>query len=184
MSGFLFAFLATLLAGFGARDQALLSQLTARQGRRPLLLLTALLATIGATVFAVWIAQRLLGTMAPPARMMFAAFALMLGGTEMLLLGPRKPIVEPTNSLFAALLVVGAVQITDAVRFLIVALGVATAAPVPAGLGGGLGNAAALIAGWAMPGLAQAAGWRAARRIAGAALLLIGLAIGARPFIA
>ena len=69
-------------------------------------------------------------------------------------------------------------QITDAVRFLILAIAVGTAAPVPAGLGGAAGSMAALGLVWAMPALAAGRRVRLARRGIGAALLLLGLAIG------
>ena len=178
MSGFLFAFLASLLATFGARDQATVAQLGAAQGRRPLLLATALASTIGTTVFVTWAAVQLKAGMTPEARGVFAAMALVFSGAEMLVLGQRKAPAEPTHSLFAAAIVLGAHQVTDATRFLVLALAVGTAAPITAGAGGAIGACLAIGAGWAMPELATAPQLRLARRVAGAVLLVIGMIIG------
>lgn len=46
MTGFLFAFLACLIAGIGARDQLTVAALAVRQGQRPLLLVVAVLVSI------------------------------------------------------------------------------------------------------------------------------------------
>lgn len=184
MSGFLFAFLACLLAGLGARDQALVAGMTRVQGARPLLLATALVAAAATTAFAAWAAWRLLPTLAPEARRLLAAMALAFSGAEMLLLGPGKTPTEPTRSLFAAFLVLAAGQITDAARFLVFALGVGTAAPITAGLGGFCGEAMALGAGWLAPELAGHPRVRPARRVGGAVLLGVGALMAVGQFIA
>lgn len=183
MSGFLFAFLACLLAGLGARDQALLAGITRVQGARPLLLATALIAALVTSAFAAWAGARLLPTLAPEARSLFAAMALAFSGAEMIALSPLKTPTEPTRSLFAAFLVLVAQQITDAARFLILALAVGTAAPIPTGMGGLAGSAIALTAGWNAPDLATTPLIPRIRRIAGVILLLTGLVLGAGHFI-
>jgi len=180
LSGFLYAFLASVLATFGARDQATVAQLGAVQGRRPVLLVTALASTIGTTVFVAWAAARLAADMTPEARGVFAAMALVFSGAEMLVLGQRKAPAEPTHSLFAAAIVLAAQQLTDATRFLVLALAVGTAAPLTAGVGGVVGATLAIGAGWAMPELATAPQLRLVRRAAGATLLVIGLWVGGR----
>lgn len=184
MSGFLFAFMATLLATFGARDQVMVAHLARVQGARPVLLVTALVATGLSTGVAAWLAGRMAHGMVPDARALFGALALLIGGGEMLVLGPRKAAAEPTHSLFAVLVVLLAQQLTDAARFLVLALGVGTAAWLTAGVGGVLGSGVAIAAGWAMPDLAEAAGLRIWRRVAGAVLLVIGVVVGGRVLIA
>jgi hypothetical protein len=172
VSGFLFALIACLLASLGARDQVLVARVTAAQGARPLLLVIALLAAAATAALAGWAAARLLGDLAPPLRSVAAGLVLVLAGGEMLLLGPGKPPAEPTRSLFAAFLVIFAHQLTDAARLLVLALGVGTAAPVAAGLGGALGSGAALVGGWLAPDVPARLG--PARRIAGAVLAALG----------
>ena len=183
MSGFLYAFLAVLVCGIGARDQVLVAGLTRVQGARPMLLVVALLAALGTSAFAGWAAARLVADMEPPARILFAAFALVLAGLEVLVLrGPRAP-EEPTGSLFAAFVVLAAQQITDGARFLILALGLATAAPLPAALGGGVASMAVVGAGWLVPDLASARPVRRVRRLAGGTLVVVGLWLGLRQMI-
>lgn len=174
MSGFLFAFLAVLLAGAAARDQALLARLTVAQGRRPLLLLVALFGALATSVFSGWVAARLLPETAGSVRAMLGAIALVVAGLEMVVFGPPRAPAEPTNSLFAAFLVMCAWQVGDAARLLILALGVATASPVPVVLGGVLASAAHLTLGWMLPPLVDLPALRRARRMGGVALMLVG----------
>lgn len=174
MSGFLFAFLAVLVAAFGARDQALVAHIVRAHGPRITLLAVALLSAFAATALAGAAALRLLADVAPPARGIFAGLALLLAGGEMLLWPAPRPPAEPTRSLFAALLVLFAQQLTDASRFLILALGIATAAPIPSALGGGAASAAMLAFGWAAPELATGKRARLVRRAGGIAMLLLG----------
>lgn len=178
LSGFLFALLAALLASVGARDHVLLTQLARAQGRRPLLLVMALVAGAGCSALAAWLGGRMLGDMASAARALFAALALLLAGGEMLLLRPGRPPEEPTNSLFAAFIVFAGLQITDASRFLILALAVGTAAPIPAGIGGAVGTMGGLVWAWIWPDLVAARRTLLARRAVGGMLLTIGLALG------
>lgn len=182
MSGFLFALIACVLASLGARDQALVASLRAVQGPRPALLLVTLAAAAATTALAAWAGARLLADLAPHQRGLAAALGLLAAGGEMLLLGtPRAP-TEPTRSLFAALVVLLAHQVTDAARLLVLTLAVATAAPVPAGLGGFMGSAAALAAGWLAPALPPRL--RTARRLAGLGLAMLGAVLLWRALIA
>lgn len=178
MAGFLFAFLACLLASLGARDQVLVAQMTARQGQRPALLLIAIASTVACTAVAAWLAG-VVSHEVPgmPARTVFAGLAMALAGGEALLLVRRRPPQEPTGSLFAALVVVAALQVTDAVRFLIVGLSLAAAAPQTAAMGGAAAGVMALTAAWLEPELAQHAALPKLRRLAGLLLLVAGLVV-------
>ncbi|MEO5597512.1 MAG: hypothetical protein ABIQ66_02720 [Novosphingobium sp.] len=182
MSGFLFAFLCAVLAGIGARDQRLVAQLSARLGSHFGLLIAALVTAVATSAVAAWAATVLSAEVAGPARLVFAAMALGIAGIEALLLSARKAPAEPTRSLFAAALVLLAQQATDAVRFVILALALLTAAPISAGMGGATGSAALLAAAWAFPELATANRLRTLRRIAGGVLLIAALALVWRVF--
>ncbi len=175
MSGFFFAFLAVLVAGIAARDQALVAHIAAVQGQRVTLLAVALLSAFAATALAGAAALRLLIDIAPPARGIFAGLALVLAGGEMLFWPAARPPAEPTRSLFAALLVLFVQQLTDAARFLVLALGIATAAPVPAALGGAAASAAMLALGWAAPAIATGKRARQLRRAGGIVMFFMGL---------
>jgi len=182
MSGFLFAFLAVLLAGIGARDQMLVAALTARQGARGSLLLVALVTGIVACAIAAWGAVQLAPMMTAKARMILAAMALALAGAEALVLrGPRAP-AEPTHSLGAAAIVLFAQQITDPARFLIFAIALATMAPIPAAIGGAAGSAMALVAGWLAGADLLRPSLPIARRLTGLVLLLVAAWLALRAF--
>ena len=172
--------LACFAASCGARDQTILAQLSALQGPRVVVLAAALIATAATAALAGWFGAGLAIGMTPETRTMFAALALVLSGAEMLVLRAARAPAEPTRSVFAALIVIAAQQITDATRFLILALAVGTVAPVPAALGGAFGAGAALAVGWAVPQLAGDPRVRLGRRLAGGLLLLIGSVLGAR----
>ena len=154
MTGFLFAFLATLLAALGARDQLLVAQLAKAQGQRVALLAVALACALGASAAAAKLAAVLLGAEfagQPAARFIFAGLSLVLAGGEALLLGARRAPEEPTRSLFAAGVVLLAQQVTDAVRFLILGLALATSAPVPAVVGKAMSGRGAVDSGKPRP---------------------------------
>jgi hypothetical protein len=183
VSGFLFAFLAVLFCAMGARDQLVIARMTRAQGQRPMLLVIALAAAAGTSAFAGWAAGKLAADMAPPARTMFAAFALILSGLEVLVLRPPRQPEEPTGSLFAAFLVLAAQQLTDGARFLVLAMGVATAVPLTAALGGGAASLLALTLGWLFPEAVEAPWLRRGRMVAGCILAAVGLWLGLRPLI-
>ncbi len=90
---------------------------------------------------------------------------------ESLLLAPGKPPKEPTRSLGALAIVLLAHQLTDAARFLVFAIAVAFAAPLPAAVGGTI----VLTAAWLAPELASDPRLRIARRAVGAAMLAVAL---------
>lgn len=175
MSGFLFAFLATLIAGIGARDQLTLAGLAARHGQRPALLAIAVLSGIATSAIAAWAALTvlpMLGGNSAGGRIL-TAIALGLAGAEMLLPGSRRVPDEPTQSLGATGIVLFAHQLTDAARFVIFALAVATAAPIAAAIGGGAGSVAVVAIGWLAAGDLPLRQVASARRIGGAVLLIV-----------
>lgn len=149
VTGFLFAFIATVLLGLGARDQMLVAGLAQKQGQRPALLIVALVSACIAAAAAVWLAASFAPQLAPPARRMLAVLALGLAAIEMIALRPRNAPAEPTSSLFAFAVVLLAQQILDAARFVLFAIVVASDLPRAAGLGGALGGVAVVVLGWA-----------------------------------
>lgn len=165
MAGFLFTFLAVMLAGLGARDQAAVAGLTMRQGQRPAVLAVAVAISIATAAASAWAATAIAPQLAPRARAIMAALALGFAAVEAGFLKPRPHPHEPTNSLAALGVVLAALQITDAARFLVFAIALATAATIPAALGGALGGAVALAVAWAEPALFTDPRLRTARRI-------------------
>jgi hypothetical protein len=110
--------------------------------------------------------------------MVLAAMALGVAGLESLLLPARFSAKEPTRSFFAAGLVLSMHQMLDATRCLVLALALATQAPLQAAAGGAMGTALAMGLGWSA-GAAMLDNQRAlqrARRWAG--LLLLAAALG------
>lgn len=181
MSGFLFAFLAVLLACVGARDLAVVAGLAERQGARPGVLAIGLASSIAAAAIAAWAAVLVVPLLAPDARALLGALALGLAGLESLVLTRRLPPPrEPTLSLGALWLVLLAQQLTDAARFIVFGMAVATAAPVSAGAGGAAGGALALALAWAAPVAARDPCIGAVRRCVGAVLILVALYVGLR----
>lgn len=148
VTGFLLSLLAVLCGGFGARDQLLLAAMTARQGARPALLVVALVSALVTTGVAAAASGLIAQQLGSNARLVFAALALALAGAELLF--ARRPRVpgEPTHSLGAFALVMVAHQLTDAVRFLVLAIAVAVRSPLAVGLGGAVGAAALVVGAW------------------------------------
>jgi hypothetical protein len=178
MTGLFFALLATLIVGIGARDQLLVAQLAERQGARPALLLVALASGALAAGLAAWGGAQVAELMGGRARLLVVAVALVLAGAEMLVLAPRRAPTEPTHSLGAFAIVIFAMQLTDAARFLVFSIAVLTHAPLTSGLGGAIGAMGIVTAGWATVALLRASWLVWLRRGLGLVLLLIGLAVG------
>lgn len=175
MTGFYFAFLAVLFAGLGARDQAAVAGLSAGQGSRPGVLLIGIAISIATAAFAAWAAQVIAPLLTINARLFFAGLALVLAGGESLLLMPGRRPQEPTLSLGALAIVLLAHQATDAARFLVFAIAVATNAPLPVGIGGAAAGAAVIFAGWLAPELVLDRRLRPIRRWLGVLLLAVGV---------
>ena len=182
MTGCLFALLAALLAGFGARDQMLMAQLSARSGPRPMLLITGITTGALASGLAAWATQEVTVELSHAACLLVAAMALALAGVESLFVAPGKPAREPTNSLGAAAIVLFADQITDSARLLILAIAMASEQPLAAGVGGAVGTGVALMLGanFAQGLLEAKSVLRMVRRVAGFVLLVAGGVLVAR----
>jgi len=175
MAGFSLTFLAALLAGLGARDQALVAGLSRAQGKRPGVLVSACAIGIASMVFPVWLATLAGPMLTCEARGFLAGLALLLGGAEALILSPRRAPQEPTRSLAALAIVLASQQLTDAARFTVFALALGTNAPIPVAVGGAMGAAVLLGAAWGFPDIFVHPRMRLARRLVGAGLVLVGL---------
>ena len=178
MTGFLFAFIAVVLAGVGARDQITVARLASGMGQRPALLVLAIALSVATAAFAAWLSVEVSPWLAPPARVLFGEIALGFAGLESLLLSPGRKPEEPTQSLAAIAIVLLAHQITDAARFIVFGMAVATGGAIPAGAGGALGGVFVLVAAWAMPELFDWNRVRLWRRVTGALLLVAALVVG------
>ena len=158
MAGFLFALLATVIAGVGARDQLLVAGMAAHreghQGARLSVLLVALVAALGSAAAAGWAGSTLAPLLVPRARALLVAMALGLAALELLFIRPGRRPAEPTASLGAFAIVLLAQQVTDAARLLVFVMAASSAVPQVAAVGGMLGCAVTVGAGWlAGPGL-------------------------------
>jgi hypothetical protein len=169
MTGLLLTLIAVVLAGVGARDQVTLAGLAERNGASAGLLATGIVVAVASASAAAWAATAI----SPMARLIFAAMALAAAGIESLLLSPGRKPQEPTHSLGALAIVLLAHQLTDAARFLVLAIAVATAAPIAAGVGGAAGGAVVLSAAWLAPEVWRDPRLLLARRAIGAVLLLV-----------
>lgn len=176
MPAFYLTLIAVLLAGLKARDQMTIAGLSARQGRRPGVLIVALASAVATAAFAAFAARIMLHELPPPARAIFGAIALGMAGLESLVLVPRRDPSEPTQSLGALALVLVMHQATDAARFLVFGMGVALAGPVPAGLAGAVGGSVLVAYAWARPDDLARPALAIARRLVG--LVLVVVAIG------
>jgi Ca2+/H+ antiporter, TMEM165/GDT1 family len=170
MSAFYVAFIAVLLAGLGARDQATVAAISQRQRRRPGILLTGVIVSLATATFAAWAASFVVPLLEP---LVAVVIALALAGLESLWPFTARRMEEPTASLGALGIVLLAHQITDASRFLIFALALAFAAPLAAGLGGALAGAVSLGLAWLLPEVFVHGRLRLVRQGIGALLLLI-----------
>ncbi len=173
MLGFLLALIATVLAGTGARDQVLVAGLAAKLGQRPSLLAISLVSSALAAAGAVWLAGAFAPRLAEPVRQMLAVLVLGLAALEMLAFPPRPGPAEPTHSLGAFAIVLLAQQLTDATRFLLFGIVVASLLPGATGLGGALGGMAVVAFGWSGGQALLGLPLRRIRRWLGAVLLVL-----------
>ncbi|WP_374527183.1 hypothetical protein [Novosphingobium sp.] len=178
MAGFLFALLACVVAGIGARDQLIVAGLSARQGRRVTALVVALASAAGTAWVASWAAREMGLRVDAPTRQMLAALVLGIAALEMLLIRPGRVPEEPTDSLGAFALVLFAQQLTDATRFLLFAIAAASGTPGAAGLGGAIGGAVVVLAGWIGGEDLLTLRLTGIRRVLGLVLLAIALWLG------
>lgn len=150
MPSLFFALIACFLAAFGARDQRLVAMLSTRLGASNALLATGWLVSAITAALAAFAGAGLALLLPPAGKTMLVAFALLLAALELAWPFRRREPEEPTRSLFAIAVVLGARQVGDGARFLVVAIAAATGAPVLAAIGGALGGGAALTLGWAL----------------------------------
>ncbi len=181
MTGYILTFIAVLLAGVGARDQIALASLVRSHGARPGLLVIAVIVSIASCALAGW-AATLIAPSLPNgnARLFLAALALGFAGGEALVLSPGRDAKEPTHSLAALAVVLAFYQLTDAARFLVFGIGVASSAPLSAALGGAAASIVLLGAAWSVPELFVWHRLRGVRRVIGAVLLALALYLGLR----
>ena len=167
------------LAMLGGRSPLLVARLSGALGRSAGLLAVCWVTAIASSALAAWAGTLLAPLMPPAGKIMFVAAALAIAALELLFARTRAAPAEPSRSLGAAFLVLLAVQLTDAARFLVLALAVATGVPALAAAGGALGSGAVLTAAWS-----AAAGWERrlplrAIRLAAAGLFVLAAMIAA-----
>lgn len=177
MPAFYLTLVAVLLAGFGARDQVTVAGLVLRQGRRPAVLIVAVLGAVLTAALAALAARFMLHQLPAPARAIFAAIALGMAGIESMVVAPRRDPAEPTNSLGALAFVLVVHQVTDAARFLVFGLGVGMAAPVMSGLAGALGGTVLVALAWSRPDWLDRPAARLVRRLVGLLLAIAALVL-------
>jgi putative Ca2+/H+ antiporter (TMEM165/GDT1 family) len=175
MAAALYAFIAAMIAGIGARDQLLVAGLAVRLGRRWSILLVALASAMFSTAVAVLAARAISAELNNRAGLLLAALALALAALELALVQPRRAPDEPTRSLGAAGIVLLATQITDATRFLVFAIAIATEAPRTAGLGGMIASLVVITVGWVGGADLLALPLKSARRVLAAMLMLVAI---------
>jgi hypothetical protein len=142
--------IAAALAVAGGRSALLVARLSAALGPRFGLLAAGWITAAATSALAAWAGALVAPLMPPAGKTMFAAAALAIAALELLLASSRRAPAEPTRSLGAIALVLFAGQLTDAARFLVLALTVATGEPVLAAVGGALGGGAMLTGSWAL----------------------------------
>ena len=146
MPAFFLTLLACALATLAGRDAVRVAQLAGTLGSGAGLWLVIIVSSIATSALAAWLGSLLAPSMEPAAKNVFLALALGLTALELLVRrAPRKP-AEPTRSLGAILLVQLASQMTDGVRFLVLAFSTALAAPGLAAAGGALASILVLSA--------------------------------------
>jgi hypothetical protein len=150
LPSFFLALIAAALATLGGREAVRVARLSATLGGGAALLVAGCLACLIACALAARLGSGIALELAPEAKTMLVAIALLLAGFELLILRPGKAPVEPTRSFGAVLLVLGAAQLTAAAGFLVFALAAATGAPWLAAAGGALGSAAVFAAAWSV----------------------------------
>lgn len=179
MNALFLALIGSFALALGARDQLLVAHLRERLGSSPGLLLVALASSAATAVLAAWAGMQLGERLAVGAATMFVAIALLVAAGELAWPWRRKLPQEPTRSLGAIFVVLFIGQITDAARFLVLALAVALASPEMSGLGGAIGGGAAVATGWAMGAeLPRLLPLRAIRLSLAAVLLVVAVVIG------
>lgn len=180
MIPFYLTFIAVLLCGLAARDQVYVASLTSAHGKRWSVLAIGAVVSIGTAIFAGWAATMIAPLMAPAARVFLCAMAIALAGGESLVVVPKGSSREPHRSLLVTTATLLFHQLTDAARFIVFGIAVATNAPVVVAAGGAFGGIALLAIAWARPDLVLDARTRIARRLLGVGFILIGAYVAMR----
>lgn len=179
MPGLFLSLIACLVVTIAGREQLRVARLADGLGPAPPLFVAIAISAIASSALAAWLGSLLAPMMPAAGKQMFLALALLLAGLEVALLRAGKKPAEPTRSFGAILVVLFSAQLTDAARFLVLALAVATAEPVPAAIGGALGSGIALCMAAGLAGQWEA---RVPTRIigwtVGGLLVLIALVLG------
>lgn len=152
MPALFLALLTSALAMLGGGSARLTARMASALGGSAGLLLAAWSGAIASSALAAWAGTLLAPQMPAAGKAMFVAAALALAALELLLVRDRAVPAEPTRSLGAIALVLFAGQLTDAARFFVLALAVATGMPALAAAGGAIGSGAVLTGAWALGG--------------------------------
>ncbi len=150
MPSFFLALIAAAAATLGGREAVRVARLAAALGASTGLLVACWLGCVVACALSAWLGAGIAAQLGPDAKAMLVAIALLVAGIELAVLRPGRAPAEPTRSLGAILLVIGAAQLTAAAGFLVFALAGATALPWLAAAGGALGSGAVLTAAWSL----------------------------------
>jgi len=138
------------LATLAGREAVRVARLSQALGGGAGLLVALWIATAASSAFAGWLGAGLGQQLPGAGKTMFVAIALALGAAELVVLRAGRTPREPTRSFGAILVVLLAAQLTDAARFLILALAGASTAWWLVAAGGAIGAGIALTAAWAM----------------------------------
>jgi len=105
LPSFFLALIAAAMATVGGREAVRVARLSAALGGGKMLLMAGWLACALACVLAARLGAGIAAELAPAAKAMLVAIALLLAGLELLVLRPGRAPAEPTRSFGAALLV-------------------------------------------------------------------------------
>lgn len=132
----------------GGREAVRVARLSAALGPGKALLTACWAACVAGCALSAWLGSGLAAQLAPDAKRMLVAIALLLAGAELAVLRPARAPLEPTRSFGAIVLVLAAAQLTSAAGFLVLALAGAMATPWLVAAGGAIGSGAVLSAAW------------------------------------
>lgn len=179
MDGFLLALLLVFALALGGRDQWQVAHWAEKLGQSAQLLAVGVLCAFLSAGLMTWIGSEFALLLPRRAGQMLVAFALAIAAVELAWPVRQTGPEEPTRSLGAIAIILLARQIGDGARFAVFALAAWAALPLPAGIGGALGGAAAVTLGWAMgaQGLARLH-LKVVRRCLAACLAVAALFIG------
>ena len=144
MPAFFLTMMACLVITLGGREQVRTARLAAGLGKSAILLVIVWVCAIATSAIAAWVATLMAPLMPGQAKQMFVAIALLLSAAELAFLRAGPAPKEPTRSAGAIGIVMFAAQLTDAARFLVMALTLQTGEPVLAAAGGAFGSGLAL----------------------------------------